>query len=166
MWSSDLPTLEVGDAVASMVADEDHLYILGTRETVALSLEALAVGKNPVQWTAPRGGANCASPIILGKKLFFISDTGIAVCLDVQTGKVLGQKRLSGEYRASPIGGGGFVYFTNTSGSTAVVRADGSLETLSVNYLEDDVVASPVAASGRLYIRSISTLYCIGPGSL
>jgi outer membrane protein assembly factor BamB len=162
-WSFELPpTFELGDNVASMVADENQLYLPGMRETIALSLEALAAGREPIRWRVREAGANCASPVHWDGKLFLISDSGTAVCLAAQTGKELGRKRLRGQFMASPIAAGGHVYFIDTRGCTTVVSADGRMDTAMVNGLAEDVYASPAVANGFLYLRTIRTLHCIG----
>jgi outer membrane protein assembly factor BamB len=135
------------------------------QETIALSLEALAVGRDPIRWRARRAGANCASPLLLGEKLFLISDMGIAVCLEAKTGQVLVRKRLQGFYMASPIASGGHVYFTNTSGCTTLLGADSQMEKAAINELGENVIASPACADGHLYMRTIGTLYRIGPAA-
>ena len=163
-WSLELPTLAVGDIVASPVADESCLYLSGPRETVALSFEDLAAGKDPIRWRTPQAGANCASPVLVDGKLFLVSDVGIAVCLDALTGKVLGRKRLRGVYRASPIATARWVYFTDIAGRATLVRADGSLDTLGTDEFGEEVFASPALADGRLYLRTTRSLYCLGPG--
>jgi outer membrane protein assembly factor BamB len=165
-WSFDLPTnLGLGDNVASMVADERQLYLPGMRETIALSLEASEAGTNPVTWTARGAGANCVSPVLVDGRLLLISDGGTAVCLSAETGRVLGRKRLPGQYMASPISAGRNIYVTDTSGRTTLLEADNQLEATLVNELDEATFASPAAADGHIYLRTTRALHCFGPVS-
>ena len=44
----------------------------------------------------------------------------------------------------------------------AVLPADGRLEPLVVNDLQDDIYATPAISDGRIYVRTRGTLYCFG----
>jgi len=48
-------------------------------------------------------------------------------------------------------------------GLCTVVAAKAKFEKLAENQLNDETLASPAAADGRLLIRGRETLYCIGP---
>ena len=56
-----------------------------------------------VAWTLTEGTADSSCPVVWGGLLYFISDNGIANCLDAQTGKLLWKERLKGDFKASPI---------------------------------------------------------------
>lgn len=162
-WSFDLPDLGVGDCVASPVADEHQLYLSGNHATIALSFDDLAHGKDPVRWKTLGTGANCSSPIVMGEKIYSVSDTGIVVCRETRGGKVVGRKRLRGIYSSSAVAGNGRIYFANAAGCTTIIQADETMATVSVNDLKEEVFSSPAAGDGHLYIRSIHTLYSIAP---
>ncbi len=64
-----------------------------------------------VAWKFAKSIPSRSSPLLVGDRLFMVSDAGIASCIDAKTGEALWQKRLPGEYTASPI-------FANPAGST------------------------------------------------
>jgi outer membrane protein assembly factor BamB len=44
----------------------------------------------------------------------------------------------------------------------AVLRAGGEQELLAANRLEEEIFATPAIADGRVYVRTVSALYCFG----
>jgi outer membrane protein assembly factor BamB len=101
-------------------------------------------------------------PVVMNGLVFIISDNGIAQCIDAASGEARWKERLPGDYKASPLGAEGRVYFVNTSGLATVIAADGAAFTkLAENQLDDEILASPAIADGKLYLRGKSKLYCI-----
>jgi len=90
-----------------------------------------------------------------------VADNGVARCFDVFTGRSHWKKRLVGEYKASPIAAEGRVYFLNTDGLCTVIAADDRYGELAKNQLDDETVASPAVAHGKLYLRGKNHLYCL-----
>ena len=43
------------------------------------------------------------SVLVVGDELYFVSDNGVATCVDARTGKVNWTKRLGGDFSASPV---------------------------------------------------------------
>ncbi len=154
-----------GDMVASPTVDKTHVFCAGTRETVALALTKLDGREDPVVWRTKARGPNCASPLALNGLLLFVTDEGIATCLDAETGEQLWRTRLKGEYYASPIAVGDLVYFCNAAGVTTVVAADREFRRLAENQLREQTLASFAPVNGRLLVRTSSRLWCIGTGS-
>ena len=103
------------------------------------------------------------SPIIVGGEIYFVSDQGVCTCLDALTGEDLWRQRLAGKYSASPILAGGLVYFSNEDGTTFVLRPGRQYELLATNQLEGQLMASPVAVDGELFLRTDTHLYRIEP---
>jgi outer membrane protein assembly factor BamB len=91
-----------------------------------------------------------------------VSDIGVASCLDVRTGKVHWQQRVSGNYSASPVFADGRIYFLSEEGVTTVVAPGKEFQRLAVNTLDGTTFASIAVSQGTLFIRSDSHLYRIG----
>lgn len=118
-----------------------------------------------VAWTLARGGPNTPSLLLVGEEIYLVSDGGIGSCVEAKTGKVYWQERLGGNYSASPVHGGGRIYFQNEEGTTVVVRAGKRFEKLASNTLGERTLASPAAAECALFIRSEQHLYRLQPGT-
>jgi outer membrane protein assembly factor BamB len=95
--------------------------------------------------------------------LYIVSDGGMATCYDAENGDEKWKERLDGSFYSSPLVAGKNVYACSREGTTAIFAAgpDG-FEEVARNKLDGAINASPVAAQGRLYIRTATHLYCIG----
>ncbi|MDB6030125.1 MAG: outer rane biosis protein, partial [Verrucomicrobiales bacterium] len=75
------------------------------------------VTETHVAWKVPKGAPSTPSPLLAGDELYFVSDSGIANCVDAKTGKVHWSERIGGGYSASPVLAEGRVYFQNEEGT-------------------------------------------------
>ena len=112
-------------------------------------------------WTHQKGAPNTPSMLVAGDQLYFVSDSGIASCLDALSGKVHWSERLSGGYSASPVFADGRIYFQNELGLGVVVAAGTTFQLLAENNIEERTFASPAVADGALFVRSESHLWRI-----
>jgi outer membrane protein assembly factor BamB len=115
-----------------------------------------------VQWTYEAGTPDSSSPVLWNDMLFFVSDDGIARCLDARHGTLHWKQRLPGEYKASPIAAEGRIFFLNTKGLCTVVSAALRFDKLTENQLDDETIASPATSDGQIFIRGRKQLYAIG----
>jgi len=120
------------------------------------------LSKDVIAWSEPLATPDTPCPVLWGDLLFTISDDGIAQCLDAKSGKVHWKERLQGDFKPSPLAADGKIYFLNRAGRCTVVAAKPTFERLGDNRIDDDTVASPAIADGRLYIRGHKALYAIG----
>lgn len=120
------------------------------------------VTETQVAWTASRGAPNTPSMLVVGDELYFVSDAGIASCVDARTGKVHWNERLGGGFSASPVLAEGRIYFQNESGLGVVIRPGTKFEKLAENDLGERTLASYAVDDGALFIRTAGHLYRIG----
>jgi outer membrane protein assembly factor BamB len=90
-----------------------------------------------------------------------VSDIGIASCLDVATGQLHWQQRLSGNFSASPVFADGRIYFLSEEGLATVLAPGKEFRQLARNQLEGSTYASIAPSLGSLFIRSDTHLYRI-----
>ena len=112
-----------------------------------------------VAWKLAKGGPTTPSLLLVGDELYFVSDSGVASCVDAQTGQVHWQERLGGNYSASPIQAAGRVYFQSEEGATVVVKAGKSFEKLATNELGERALASFAVGADALFIRTEKHLF-------
>jgi hypothetical protein len=96
--------------------------------------------------------------------LYAVSDNdGLTTCYNAETGEQKWKERLRGSFYSSPLLVGKAIYACNRDGETQIFEAspDG-LVVNARNKLDAGIYASPVAVGGRLYIRTLTHLYCIG----
>jgi outer membrane protein assembly factor BamB len=90
------------------------------------------------------------------------NDVGVLTAVDAKTGERVWQQRVDGVFSASPVGGGGHVYFVSENGDTVVVKAGRSPEIVARNAIAERALASPAISNGRLFIRTDDHLFAIG----
>jgi outer membrane protein assembly factor BamB len=114
-----------------------------------------------VAWSTRKAVPLTPSLLLVGDDLYMVSDTGVASCLDARTGGVHWQKRVGGNYSASPLYADGKVYFQAEDGTAVVIRAARVFNQLARNDLGERTLASYAAADGALFIRTQEHLYRI-----
>jgi len=114
-----------------------------------------------IAWGHQRGAPKRPSPVIKDEYLFTVNDDGVAACIVAETGEVVWQKRIGGNYRASPILVGDRIYAFDLDGRAPVFTASPEFELLTVNQLENGFQASPAVVGNRLILRTTTDLYCI-----
>ena len=111
-----------------------------------------------------RAPSNIASPLVVGGRLFLVKKGGISACFDAGSGKTIWpRKRIRnlGNYFASPIAGDGKIYVTGENGFIVVLKQASEQIILAKNGMGESCVATPAIADGRIYIRTLTKLYCI-----
>jgi outer membrane protein assembly factor BamB len=101
------------------------------------------------------------SMLLIGKELYFVSDKGMATCVDAVTGKQYWQGKIGGNFSASPVFADGRIYIISEKGMTYVIKAATKFEILAQNDLGERTFASPAVSGRALFIRSESHLYRI-----
>jgi outer membrane protein assembly factor BamB len=119
------------------------------------------VTKSHVAWSTSKRVALTPSLLLAGDELYMVSDLGMASCLDAKSGKVHWERRLGGNYSASPLLAAGKIYFQSEEGVGVVIKAGKQFEELARNTLEERTLASYAASNGVLFIRTEKQLYRI-----
>jgi len=114
-----------------------------------------------VAWKVRRGVSNKPSILLVDGLVYMVSDAGIIGCFEAETGKMVWQKRIVGEYTASPVFADGKVWFFNEEGKTTVIRTGRVFELLAENGLDEGFLASPALAGKAFYLRTRTHLYRI-----
>lgn len=119
------------------------------------------LGEANLAWEQPKGSSKIPSYVFSKPYLFTISEGGVAMCLKGQTGEIVWQERVGGNFSASPVCGNGRIYFLSDEGETTVIEAKPQFSILVRNALKEKCQASMAASNGRFYIRTAIHLYCI-----
>ena len=123
------------------------------------------VTKSHLVWNLNnRSPSNIVSPLVVDGRLFIVKRGGISGAFDAKTGATLWeQKRIRnlGNYYASPVAGDGKIYVAGENGFVVVLKQSPKLEILARNDMGEPCVATPAVADGRLYVRTLSKLYCL-----
>lgn len=114
-----------------------------------------------VAWKTTKAAPLNPSPLLIGEELYFVSDRGVAVCVDAKSGEQHWQKRLPGNYSASPLAADGRIYFTNETGETTVIAPGKEFKSLASNLVDGRTLASLAVSGKALYLRTDTHLYRI-----
>ena len=117
-----------------------------------------------VKWIVKRQVPNKVSPLLVGTDLYTVTDTGVATCLDTLTGEARWQKRLEGNFSASPLATPTHIYFFGEDGQTTVIDPADPDHPVSKNRLPGQVIATPAVAGDTLLIRTETHLWAIRRG--
>lgn len=128
-------------------------------ELLAIKLES--DGEPTIAWRFRKQAPRMPSPLLVGQELYLLSDSGIATCLDAETGEVAWTKRLPGNFCASPLLADGKIYVANRDGVTTVIAPGKTFAELAVNKLDGSLMASAAALDRALYLRTDKALYRI-----
>ena len=133
----------------------------GKTELMAVDLN----GDEPVElWRFKKAVPKMPSPLLVDGRLYFVSDNGVASCLDAASGEALWQERIGGNFSASPIYAEGRLYCFNREGETVVLQAGPTFKELARNQLPGAHMASGVALGSEIYLRTDQALYRIESG--
>lgn len=121
------------------------------------------VTESHLKWKTDKQVPHNPSMVAVDDMLFFISDRGIATCVDAMSGDQHWQHRIEGNYSASPLAVGGRIYFQNENGVATVIAASKEFEVLATNTFapEERTFASYAVVDRALLIRSEKHLYRI-----
>jgi outer membrane protein assembly factor BamB len=148
----------------------DVVYVMsGYRDpkllAVRLGRTGDLTGTDAVLWEATRGLSYTPSPVLHDGILYLLTDSGQLSALNAKTGAPhYLQQRLPKPYnfKASPIAVNGRLYLASEEEDVIVVKMGPSYEVLATNTLANQsFIATPVVASGDLYLRSRTHLFRI-----
>jgi outer membrane protein assembly factor BamB len=105
---------------------------------------------------------NVPTPVVAGDLFFLWHDRGVVSCHDVATGRQHWRQRVGGDFHSSPIRIGDRIFAASRGGEVVVLAASQNYHLLARNVLDEPCHATPAVADNRLYVRTESTLYCIG----
>ena len=118
-----------------------------------------------IVWRYNKGTAYVPSPILYGRYLYLMSDTGLLTCLDALTGERLyegGRVPVPATFTASPVAFDDWILLTSEDGDTFVIKAGPTHGVSRTNSVGEPVYASPAIANGRIYIRGEHHVFAIG----
>ena len=101
------------------------------------------------------------SPLLVDDLIYMVSNDGIATCVEADTGNQVWSERIGGDYMASPIYADRRLYFSSVQGTTTVLRAGRTYESLATNTLASGFMASPAVSGKALFLRTKTHLYRI-----
>jgi outer membrane protein assembly factor BamB len=152
--------------------DDMVLVMTGYRNPMLMAIrlgrEGDLTGTDAVVWSQTKGTSYTPSPVIFENKLYVLTDTGMVSCFNATTGEpYYHQVRLPKAYsfKSSPVGANGRLYLASENDDVIVLKMGEKFEVLATNTMPDQMfIATPAITGGEIFLRSKTTLYCIGKG--
>jgi outer membrane protein assembly factor BamB len=94
--------------------------------------------------------------------MYIVSDQGVMTCVVAATGETVWQEDLDARFYASPVCVNGRIYLVTRSGEVIVLKAGTEYKLLGKSTLPETSDSTPAIANGRMYIRTLNHLICIG----
>jgi outer membrane protein assembly factor BamB len=120
------------------------------------------VTESHLRWTHTAGVPNTPSMVPVGDQIVMVSDGGVASGIRASDGKKIWQKRLGGNFSASPLAVGNRVYFQSESGEVIVMEIGEEATEVARSTLPGRIFSSYAVIDDDLIIRSEEGLYRIG----
>lgn len=124
------------------------------------------VSKSHVKWAADFGAPDTSSPLVTDDLVLMAASYGTLACYGIEgSEEPLWEEDFDGSFSSSPSLVGENVYLFGLEGTAWVVHPsrDGC-EQISESNLGEECVASPAFQDGRMYMRGVEHLFCIGSG--
>ncbi|CAN5856262.1 PQQ-binding-like beta-propeller repeat protein [soil metagenome] len=136
-------------------------YSTGFMKPTMQALRYEGMSEPEIAWTYTKGAPTMSSPILVGDELYFVNDGGILTCIDAKTGDEHYRERLGGNFNASPLFADGRLYFFSREGVTHVIAPGKAFQKLGESKLDGQIMASPAAVDGAIFLRTDKALYRI-----
>ncbi len=160
-----------GNVCPSALVSGDVAYVyggLGGRTGVAVRAGGTKdVTASHVLWHGS-SGSYVGTPVLHEGHLYWITDGGVARCVNAADGKQVYEQRtpVTGRsaFYASPLVAGGRIYIVSRRGGTLVLAAKPAYEQLALNTFasdDSDFNGSPAVSDGQMFLRSNRRLYCV-----
>jgi outer membrane protein assembly factor BamB len=120
------------------------------------------VTKTHIAWSVDEPGPDICTPVTDGKFVFVLTSDGLEMCFDAADGEKLWEAELKEDFFASPSLVGENLYLLTEKGVMIIAEAMPRHKELARCELGEKCHASPAFANGRIYIRGVENLYCIG----
>lgn len=117
-----------------------------------------------IEWHQARASSYNTTQIVHGDYLYTVYDRGFMTCHNALTGEeIYGKHRFSpaASFTASPWAYNGNVFCLSEDGLTYVIKAGTKFEILQTNPLDELCIATPAVVDGKLFIRTLTKLFCI-----
>ena len=120
------------------------------------------VTETHIAWDNDEWGPSICSPVSNGELVFMLASEGLLACYKNSDGAKLYEQDLRENFMASPTLVGDKLYLLNEEGVMLIIQAGPEYKELTRCELGEKCYASPAFVDGRIYIRGLEYMYCIG----
>ncbi|MDP6546728.1 MAG: PQQ-binding-like beta-propeller repeat protein [Phycisphaerae bacterium] len=155
--------------VSSAVAGDGVLYFGRPRWRGLYAVRPSGKGvlkPEAMLWKHDKFANDASTPLLYKGRLYVLcGKTKTIACMDPKTGKPVWSQKLDAksQFRSSPTGADGKIYFTSMNGAVFVLQAGDAFKQLAKIEMKEKKCLSTISVSGgKLFLRTPGFLYCIG----
>ena len=149
----------IGEVGPSPAFDEGVVFVTNDYS----KLLAIKVGEKPeVLWESDEYLSDVPSPVAASGLLFLVTSYGAVACYDAKTGDIFWEHEFDQGFYSSPMLVENRVYLINKQGVTHIFKADKTFELIAEPKLGEKSVCTPAFSNGRIFLRTETSLFCIG----
>lgn len=120
------------------------------------------ISKTNIVWTfSDKNIPAITSPVISNGLLYMIHERGTLTCLEAETGNIVYQNKLKGEFYSSPIVADSKIYIFSKKGIVYVLQEGREFKILAENQMEGEFKATLAVSGKSLVVRNSKALYRI-----
>jgi outer membrane protein assembly factor BamB len=162
LWRADCLGGDV--APSPIYVDDKILAVEPYNQMVAIKAVGASgdVTETNIEWVAEDDIPDICSPVSNGELVFLLTTDGYLTCYDLADGTNVWTQRLKEDFHASCSIVGDKLYILSTKGVMIIAKAERQYTELARCELGEKCFASPAFADGKIYIRGLENLYCIG----
>jgi outer membrane protein assembly factor BamB len=126
------------------------------------------LGKDAFKWITRGFLPSFASPVMDNERLYTVDNSAIVGAFDLKTGAKLWDRSLGTLQKGSPLLADGKLYVGTENGKFYILRPSATAvevldeDLLGTEQTPEPIIASPIAADGRVYVTSMDATYAIG----
>jgi len=153
-----------GDVAPSSICAGGLVFVIEPyKQLVAIRPDGQGdITRTHIAWRAVDSGPDICCPVSNGELIYVLTTEGMLICHRVADGTKVYEKDLNATFLASPSLAGDKMYLLSEKGVMYLVQTGSEYKELGRCELGEDCWASPAFADGRIYLRGLKTLYCIG----
>ena len=153
-----------GDVAPSPIHVNERIFVIEPYSTlVAIKPDGSGdVTKTHIAWSIDESTPDISCPVSNGEFIFLLTTEGMLTCYKTTDGTRVWEKDLVMNFLASPSLVGDHLYLLSEKGVMLIAEAGTEYKEVAKCELGEDCFASPAFMDGRIYIRGLENLYCIG----
>lgn len=163
LWTCDGPC---ESATSTITPADTCIYACGgfpKKSLLAIRADGSGdVTPTHILWSKKGQTAYVPSLLLADGLLYMVDDGGKTTCFEADSGKEVWKTELDGNFSSSPMLAGGHIYVANEAGMMFVFKPGRKFELVAKNDLGDGGFATPTVCAGRIYLRTLHGLYCLG----
>jgi outer membrane protein assembly factor BamB len=159
LWRANWMGDKSGEVAPSPAYANGIVYVVTDR----VALSAFKPGQEKPLWSYEEDLPDISSPVATEKFVLIAHSTSsVVTCIDAAKGTKLWTHEFDDGFESSPVVVGERVYLVDKKGVTHVLKLGDKFEELAKNELGEASGCTPAIPQGRVYIRTKTSLYCIG----